>query len=283
MLVVVMVIWGANFVVVKSVVDAMPPFVFNALRYMLACVVLGVVFKASGATLTMPRAQWLPLIGISVFNLGYQVFFLYGLKSTTVANNVLIITTVPVWVVIFNAVRSQERLSRPATVGIFLALAGVVTVVVSRYAGQLSFGAATLVGDGLSLLASWTWAINVLASRKPLQRTPTLPATFWLTVWTTIWLVIMAIPDLLRMTWSTITPRLALSMCYSGILSTGLGSVIFNRGIKVLGAAHTAVYTYLEPIVAAAAAILFLGEAFTIWLVIGAMMVILGLILVKKV
>ncbi|GEM_PF-740533 len=282
-LVLVMVIWGANFVVLKTALEALPPFVFNALRYCLASAVLGVVFKANGATLRLPRAHWLPLIGISVLNALFQIFFTYGLRGTTVANNALIITSVPVWVVIFNAIRSQERLSRPALTGVFLALAGVIIVVVSRYAGQLSFGAATLLGDGLSLLASWTWAINLLASRQPLQRAPILPATFWLTVWTAFWLSLLAVPDLLRMDWSTLTPRLLLAMCYSGILSTGLGSIIFNQGIKTLGTARTAVYTYLEPLVAAATAILFLGEPFTAALVIGAVMVILGLILVKKV
>lgn len=283
LLVLVMVIWGANFVVLKTVLEMLPPFVFNALRYCLASAVLGIIFKASGATLRLPRAHWLPLIGISVLNAVFQIFFTYGLRSTTVANNALIITSVPVWVVIFNAIRSQERLSRPALTGIFLALAGVIVVVLSRYAGQLSFGGVTLLGDGLSLLASWTWAINLLASRQPLQRTPTLPATFWLTIWTAFWLAILAVPDLLRMDWSTLTPRLMVAMCYSGILSTGLGSIIFNRGIKTLGTARTAVYTYLEPIVAAATAILFLGEPFSPALVIGAVMVILGLILVKKV
>jgi drug/metabolite transporter (DMT)-like permease len=50
----------------------------------------------------------------------------------------------------------------------------------------------------------------------------------------------------------------------------------------VLGTTRTTVYTYLQPIVAAVTAILFLGESFTLWLVVGAALVLIGLVLVKK-
>jgi drug/metabolite transporter (DMT)-like permease len=212
----------------------------------------------------------------------YQALFTYGLRTTSVANNALIIASTPVWVVLVNAIRSQERITRGALIGIFLALGGVVIIVVSRFTGQAAGEPASLIGDAVSLLASWVWAFNILISRKALERNPTLPATFWIVAWGALAQMVLAAPDLIHMSWSVLKPGVLLGVLYAGVASIAFGYVIWNRGVKVLGTTRTTVYTYLQPIVAAVAAVLFLGESFTLWLVVGAALVLIGLVLVKK-
>jgi drug/metabolite transporter (DMT)-like permease len=238
--------------------------------------------KLNGTTLTLPRREWPALIAIGLMGVVYQVLFTYGLRATSVANNALIIASTPVWVVMANAIRSQERITRGALIGVFLALGGVVIIVVSRFTGQGASEQATLIGDLVSLLASWVWAINILISRKPLERNPTLPATFWVVAWGALAQIVLALPGLVDMNWSVLGPGVILGLLYAGVASIALGYVIWNRGVKVLGTTRTTVYTYLQPIVAAVTAILFLGESFTLWLVVGAALVLAGLVLVKK-
>jgi drug/metabolite transporter (DMT)-like permease len=281
-LIALMIAWGANFVVIKATLEVLSPIVFNGLRFSVGTLVIGVVFKLNGTKLILPRREWPALIVVGLMGVVYQALFTYGLRTTSVANNALIIASVPVWVVLANAIRSQERITRGAVLGVFLALGGVGTIVVSRFTGQGASEQATLIGDLVSLLASWVWAFNILISRTPLERNPTLPATFWVVAWGALAQMILAVPDLTHMDWSVLSPTVLLGLFYAGVVSMAFGSAIWNRGVKVLGTARTTVYAYLEPVVAAVTAILFLGEPFTLWLVVGAALVLTGLVLVKK-
>lgn len=281
-LVLVMVVWGANFVVIKNALDVLPAFVFNAVRFSLGTVALGVIFKMNHAPLRLPRSEWPVIIVLAFLGAVYQVIFVAALENTTIANNALIIATVPVWVLILGFFRYQERFSRGAVLGVFTALGGVIMVVLGRYSGTLAVGGQTLLGDALSLLASWTWAVSILISRRPLQHNPTTASTFWILAWGAVFQALLAVPELLRMDWSLLQPNMLLAITYSGIGSIGLGSMIWNHGVKKLGTARTAIFTYLEPIVAAISAIIFLAEPFSLWLVVGAVLVFSGLVLVKK-
>lgn len=282
-LIVLMAVWGANFVVLKAAFGVVTPFIFNTFRFVVGTAAIGARAKMAGIPLTLPRREWLPLITQSVLQFAiYQPFFALGLARTTVANNVLILATVPVWVVLINALRGQDRISRRVVIGTALALVGVLIVVLSRYAGQITINQETLIGDILSLIAAWINAVTILAAFKPLQRNPTIPASFWILAWGTLIQAGIAAPDFLRLDWSAIPPSLLIAVAYSGIISIGFGSVVWNRGVKELGASRAAIYTNLEPIVAAVAAILFLGESFTVWLVVGMILVIIGILFVKR-
>jgi drug/metabolite transporter (DMT)-like permease len=281
-LIALMIVWGANFVVIKTALEVLSPIVFNGLRFSLGALVIGVLFRLNGVQLILPRREWPALIVLGLAGVVYQALFTYGLHTTSVANNALIIASAPVWVVLANVIRRQERITRGAVLGVFLALGGVGLVVLSRLTAQEAGGQASLAGDLISLVASWVWAFNILISRKPLERNPTLPATFWIVAWGALAQMILAVPDLIHMDWSVLNSGVLLGLLYAGIMSIGLGNAIWNRGVKVLGTARTTVYTYLEPIVAAVTAILFLGEPFTLWLVVGATLVLIGLALVKK-
>lgn len=278
-----MLVWGMNFVVAKAAMDILPPLVFNAIRFSLAALTLGAVFRLSGVKLTLPRKEWLGLIGVAFLGNGlFQPFFMNGLHRTSVANSVLITTTGPVWITLFNAVRGNEQIRRVHIAGLLLSVSGVAIVIVSRYAGQLAISSTTLLGDGLTIFATLIWVTATLFSRGPLGRNPTLQASFWIVFFAAVFQTILAIPDLAGFDWSAFKPNMLLAVVYSGCLSIGVGNLIWNRGIKQLGTSRTAVYTYFEPVVAASAGVMLLGEALTIWLIIGTVLTLLGVWLVKR-
>src|SRR5258706_6589673 len=120
-----MLVWGLNFVVAKTATDTLPPLVFNAIRFSLAAITLGTIFKLSGISLGLPRTEWLGLIGVAFLgNAAFQAFFMNGLHKTSVANSVLITTTAPIWLTLINAVRGHEHIRRAHLVGVFISLTG---------------------------------------------------------------------------------------------------------------------------------------------------------------
>jgi len=73
-----------------------------------------------------------------------------------------------------------------------------------------------------------------------------------------------------------------LAVFYSGIVSIGVGYIIWNHGVKVLGTGRPAIYTYLEPVIAGLAAVIFISEPLTGWLIAGAALVLFGVVLVQS-
>lgn len=276
-------LWGSNFVVSKAATDLLPPAAYNAFRFAVATVALFIVMRLHRVDLRLPRKEWLPIAVASFIGYAlYQPFFINGLHNTTVGNSVLILTAGPVWVVLFNAWRSQERITRACILGTFVALAGVVAVIVGRYAGQLSVGGANLYGDGLTLIASFLWAASLLSSRGPLARNANAPTTFWLLVGGAVSQIIIGAPSVVELDWKTITLPIIGAILYSGVISVVVGSIIFNHAVVRLGAARASIYSYLQPLTAATLAVLVLHEAFTPWLLVGGVFVFVGVGLVRR-
>ncbi len=275
-----MVIWGSNFVILKVTVDVLPPMVINGIRFSIGAVALGIVFKINGYKLTLPRREWPILIWLAFQgNALYQLFFLGSLRLTTVANSALLINVMPVWVVLYNSWYRKEHLTRRGLLGVVVALSGVGLVVFGGKSIEVS--GTTLPGDVLALVASLIFGVTTLMALKPYQRNPTPAIAFWGIFWGGAFQLVMAVPDFLRTGLSALTLPLALALIYSGLISIGLGNLIWNHAVKTLGTRRPAIYTYLEPVIAALTAVIFLGESLTIQLIIGAAMVLFGVLLVQ--
>jgi drug/metabolite transporter (DMT)-like permease len=285
-LIVTMAFWAGNIVVSKSATDVLPPFAWNAIRFTLSVIGLFTLLRLQRIDLHLPRSEFGPIFVAGLLNyVLYQAAFIIGLHLTTAGNTALIVSIGPVWVVLINAARGQERLTRGALIGVFVALIGVLIVVAGRYAvqGQVSFGRATLAGDALNFGASFFWALGILSARQPLSRNPPLPTTFWMLACGALLQIIIGVPQLIGVDWSTaLTPSLVAALLYSGLLSIAIGTIIFNSAIKRIGAARTAIYSYLQPLMAAGMAIVLLGEPFTLWLVVGGALTFTGLLLVRR-
>ena len=107
-----MTLWGGNFVVSKGATDLLAPMAYNALRFTAATVALLAVLRFRKIDLRLPRREWRPIVFASLIGYTlYQPAFINGVHLTTVGNSVLILTAGPVWVVLLNAIRSQERVS----------------------------------------------------------------------------------------------------------------------------------------------------------------------------
>ncbi len=276
-------LWGTNYVVSKAVTDTVPPSVYNALRFSAATIAMYVLIRVRHIDLALPRKEWLPVLIASLVSYAlYQPLFINGLHNTTVANSVLILTAGPVWVVLFNLWRNQERVTRACILGMMIALVGVAVVIVGRYAGQIALSGSTLSGDTMTLVASVVWAGALLTSRGPLRRNGNIAVTFWLLFGGLITQWVIGIPALATMDWHLITPPTILAMLYSGVISVVVGSIIFNYGIAKLGAARASVYSYLQPLTAATLAVLLLHETFTPWLIVGGAFVFVGVAMVRR-
>lgn len=145
-LLIVYVVWGSTYLALKVGLEALPPLTLNALRFLIAGVLLFAYCRARGWT--MPdRRQWragaiqgllLPAAGT-----GGACWAEQTLPSGTTA---LFLATIPLWIVLGRRVVDHEKISLPVGLGLAAGVAGVAILVRPAGTGDLVATAVALGG-----------------------------------------------------------------------------------------------------------------------------------------
>ncbi len=280
-------IWGVNFTIVKLALREFNPLVFNALRFGLATVVmLGILWRRGRAPgernlALAPRRDWvlIVLLGLCGHTL-YQVLFINGLALTTPANSSLLMATAPIWVAIIGLVLGIERINRVMWAGILMSFSGIALLILSGNA--VSLGGATLMGDLLLLGCAILWAAYTTASKPLLGRYSPLRLTAWSMVAGTIPLVLLSIPAVAREDWSQLSLGAWGALAFSALFAVVIGYLIWYTSVQRVGNARTAVYSNLTPVAAIVFAWLVLGDALMPLQLLGAAIVLAGLVVTRR-
>lgn len=282
------VIWGVNFTIVKLALREMLPLAFNGLRFGLATVLMaGILWQRARATVNaepwaIRRSDWLRvgLLGVGGHTF-YQVLFINGLAHTTPANSSLLMATSPIWVAIIGYLFGVERISRLMWVGIGLSFAGI-GILVTGGGAAISLGSTTLLGDLMIVACAIGWAAYTTGSKPLLARYSPLTLTTWTMVAGTIPLLILSLPDLLRQDWRAVSVGAWAALLFSMSLAVVVGYLVWYSSVKRVGNARTAIYSNLTPVIAIIFAWLTLGSTLSALQLVGAGIVIIGLMLTRR-
>jgi drug/metabolite transporter (DMT)-like permease len=279
-MVVVVLIWGANFSVVKVAIQQIPPLTFAGLRFFIASVLLWLVLRAVEGRRPLPPGAlrqliWLGMVGNSI----YQVCFLFGLSISTAANASLIIATTPALVAGAGAILGIERLRRVAIIGIALAISGVILILTAR---GLHFGGSGLLGDGLLLACAVSWSAYTLGVRSLRGGLSPLAITTWTTITGTPGLLLLGLPELLHTNWATVSVGGWFGLAYSAVLGVVVAYLLWNTSVRVAGSNRTAIYSCAIPLVATLVAWPVLGEVPTWVQAAGAVLIVVGVLLTRR-
>jgi len=271
-------IWGSNFSVVKASIEQIPPLGFNALRLIVACVVLVVAARWTGARVPA-WDEWPRLVAVGLIGHGgYQLFFVLGLARTSVTNSSLILGCLPVAVLLLNTVsRRRESVGGVQWAGVALALLGLYLVV--GVSAEVTRD--TLRGDLLIIAAVWCWAWYTIGSRQLLLRHTPLQATACTTLVGAVCVVPFGVPSLVTLDWVAVSGWAWVAVGVSGALALSLAYVIWYVGVQRLGSARTAVYSNLVPVVAMTVAAVVLREPIGWVKMAGAGLVLTALLLTR--
>ena len=287
LLLLMIVIWGSNFSVVKYALRDFPEISFNALRLIIASAVfmaaLAIGRARSNAGLRPPEPpitwpEWRSLIGLGIVGTGfYQLLFLAGVARTSVANSSLIFGCTPVAVAIMSSLAGHDRLTAARWAGAALSFTGIYTLVGLR----AEISSATFAGDAMIFGAMLCWSLYSVAAQPLLKRHSPLVVTGWaMTSGTAVYLVFAVIP-MLRTDWSAISTTSWILMTASALLALAFSYIVWYTAVQRIGSSRTAIYSNLTPIVAMIVAFLWLGEPITRIQMLGAALILSGIALTR--
>lgn len=274
-------VWAGSFSVIKALLDhGFAAEDVALLRYAIAApgFVL-VLWLARGLPgLTLRDAGRVVAAGLFVV-LGYHFCLNLGTRHTTSAAAALVVALAPALTLVLAVLLGLDRVRPRQVAGLAVAFGGVAVVVALGTGEGLSLESAK--GPAIVLGAPLSFALyNVLL--EPLLGRHDLLA---LTAATSLVGSVALLPFADRSTVDAVTGisrgDLAL-LLYLGVLATLLGYVVWNVGLRALGPTRAVSYTNANSPLAIAFGALFLGETVTPWLLLGAALVVGGIVLAQR-
>jgi drug/metabolite transporter (DMT)-like permease len=273
-------IWGINFSVLKYGTQFIAPLAFNGTRIPIAAAAqLGI----AGAMRLEPvprRVMW-RLIALGVLGNGvYQILFILGIVRSRVATAALIVAATPAFIAILGRLLGTEKLTTRQWGGIALQIVGCSTVVMGSARGAT--GSDSLAGGMLLLGAALSWAIYSVSLRRIATQVHTLQLGGYTMLGGALITCVVAAPAMIATPWATLPFGAYAAVFYSAILAMVFAYMFWYRGLRILGPTRTAVYSNLQPIIAAIVAYFAFREVPTAPQLVGAICVISGLLLTRR-
>lgn len=276
-------LYGGNLVAFRVAAPLMPPVVLAALRCLISFLVLA-AFQPFLPTRPRPiRAadvRDFTILGFTGMVFVSLAMFL-GMRTTTATNASIIYTSTPAIVAIGSVLFLGETMTWLTTSGILLSLLGVL-VILTNGSLQTLQSMRFNRGDLLIFAASLSWAAYLVYGRRVLRRFDPWRATCYATAVGSLVLSIAA---------SFAAPLQALAsstliawglILYLSIPGLGVPFLISNYALQQIGAARTAIFQNMIPIFAMLFGWLLLNERIGAPQIAGAVLVILGVLLVTR-
>ncbi len=275
------VIWALNFSVVKYSLAEIDPLSFNAFRFSLALLMMWVVVYFRKLKIQVERKDLGQIFLLALLgNLLYQMLFITGINRTFASNAAVMLGLIPVWIAVLSHFFTKEKMYRPQAIGVFAAFSGVALIMGGGEEG-ITLDSETLTGDLIIVSGAMVFAVYTLLSRSLLIKySPLTLATMVMSMGGPM-LVLIAVPSLIRLDYLSISPVSYAGAAFSGIFAIGLALLIWNFGIKNVGAIRTGTYQNLVPVLGVLFGLIFLGEKLYFLQYLGCLLTIGGIVLTR--
>jgi len=247
-------IWGYNWVVMKIALKDCGPFTFAALRSMLGAFALFPLLPLKGGTAAPPKA----IAGIILLGLfqtaGFLGFTFWALVEGGAGKTAVLVYTMPFWVLILARLFLGERIRRLQWPAILLSFAGLLMIFEPWH------GRGGLFPEVLAVVAGICWAVSVIMAKRLMKKEeiPLLQLTAWQMLFGAIPLVIVAfiVPEG-PVNWSS--PFVA-ALLYNVIPGNAIAWFLWLYVLEKLPAGVAGIGSLAIPLVGVISARLQLGE-----------------------
>ena len=269
-------VWGSTFIFSKTLLDVFTPVQIMLLRFFVAYAVLWCMYPKTEKTTARDN---LGIFFMSLF--ADTVYFLCennALRYTLASNVSILVASAPIWTaVLAHFFIKGNKLRKNTVYGSLIALVGVALVVFNGTV-VLKFNP---FGDMLSMAAAICWALYSVMITHYVHRF----SSFFLMRRMTFFAILTTLPlaffmgELNMPLYEFADPHKLFCIVFLGILGSGISYVTWNIATRTLGIVKVNTYIYVNPFVTLVTGALFLHEPITLMSVIGALLIICGVII----
>ena len=267
-------IWGASFLFTRIAAPALGPVLTAEMRTLIAGIALAIVFGLTGFNPEWRRwgRQYL-IVGILTSALPF-LFFAYAALTLTAGLMSVLNATSPMWGALWSAVLLRERLSARSLTGLAIGVVGVALVTQPQAGGGLAW-----LPVMAALGAAFCYGLSGAVMRRWAKGVPSRG----MAVGTQLVAGVLLIPFIpLAPPAGFPEPHIVASILALGLVCGAVAYLLYFRLIADIGATGALTVTYLIPVFGILWGALFLGEALTLPMLAGGVLVVLGTIMVLR-
>ena len=183
-------VWGLNWPIMKLGVTDYPPLSFRALSIWLGIPVLALGLVVLKVPFRVPRQHWLALLWLAATNMFvWHVCIILAVKTLSSGRAAILGYTMPIFSAVIGTLVFSAVLSRRGWLGVGAAAVGVALLLWHEFTGLSGKPA----GVALALVAAATWALGTQLLRRTRIDIPTLTISFWMTVMTAVVISVLSV------------------------------------------------------------------------------------------
>ncbi len=276
--------WSGNFIVGKAASTyEIPPFSLNFYRWLFAGLILfpftikeilkkkNYIFKNIGFFII------LGITSITIFNSAVY----YSLYFMQVISGVLMISTIPVWIMFISSILGIEKTNKFQILGVILSLIGVIFIITKSDLNLIK-NLAFNKGDLIMASGMFAWALYSALLKKKKYEISQITLLEVVIISGLIFLIPIYILETNIGNQIIIGQPFILTLSYV-VIFPGLASFFFwIKGISIIGANRAGVFLHLMPVFGSLMAIIFFDEKFMFYHFLGAVFIIAGITLSNK-
>lgn len=273
--------WGFNNIAMKLGFRYVSPQQFNSIRLLLTAPFMLYFAFFLPNRVKFTRRDFYSIVGLGALGLGmFQILFPIGLNETSAPIGAVLMATLPVHVVILVLVFRLEKPSVTAFVGIALTMIGLA--VIGSFSQHNGTGTVTTVrGIVFMVTSEFGYAIYTTFLKPYMKKYSALQVTGLVIFVSTLMYLGIYWQNLIQLDIRSVHPIAWMNIFYSGFIGLLISNVAWNKSIVKIGSTRVSVYGNLPTAFALLLGAIFLKELLTFIQVIGALILLSGVILVQ--
>ncbi len=276
--------WSGNFIVGKSASTYdIPPFSLNFYRWLFAgLILLPFTFKEilNKKKYIFSNIGFFIILGITSITIFNSTVY-YSLYYMQVISGVLMISTIPVWIMFISSILGIEKTNKFQIFGVILSLLGVLFIITKsdlNIIKNLAFNR----GDLIMAIGMFAWALYSALLKKKSYEISQITLLEVVIITGLIFLIPIYILEMNFGNQIQLGKPFILTLTYV-VLFPGLASFFFwIKGIAIIGANRAGVFLHLMPVFGSIMAIILFDEKFMFYHLLGAIFIIGGITLSNK-
>ncbi|KIC61845.1 DMT family transporter [Chryseobacterium taiwanense] len=279
LLIILSIIWGSSFILIKKSLEHFSPYQVGALRVLIAGIILMPIAISKYKLFPKKHLKWLIL---AAFTGNFIPMFLFPIAETEVSSSIagIINSMMPIFVIIVGALVWKFETTKQQIFGTLISFTGVCLL---AFGGDGEGGKFKLIPILLLLLATLCYAMSTTTVKSKLMEvSSTVLSAF-------VFSFVLFFPSVIALTWTGFFSTFSLNennltgLMFVSLLSifgTGLAMMMNYRLLKVSSPLFASTVTLLMPIVAIIWGFLD-GEKLSSLQFVGAVVIIAGLIFLR--
>jgi drug/metabolite transporter (DMT)-like permease len=268
--------WGLSIPITKLGLETVPPLMFTAMRFLVAVPLLLILSsrRLRVPLKAVPSIIALGVMGISLGNVAQS----FGVRGTSASVGTIVSATIPIFIVIFAALRLKQSVAGKHWIGLLGAFGGIALVAFGSGAGTDDLSKTTISGIAWMLVSAIAIAFYYIWSAELTDRYGTLPVATWNALAGLIAILPLAGWEMARTPFE-ITAQAVWAVVYLGVFVTVAGLLLWLYILRIVPARVAAGVQYLQPVFGIATASFLFGDQLGLMFAAGVVLILGGLAL----